>query len=369
MKKLLVFWLRLVAFTVGLLILINYALYVLVPKKDYGICVITNFYNQPENSIDVLVLGTSAGYAGVNTAVLWEKYGISAYNLCSAQQPYWISYYYLVEVLKTQTPKLILLDSRASIYPDDYATEGYVINSTYGIRDFSVRVQAIAASVKPEEVLDMVLAFPRIHNSYSEVVAEDFVYPPDNGDRGENWKGYIETEREEDDTEQYQKPSLVWNNVKKPINAREEEYFRMILELAQEEEIPVMLVGFPNPDYAEHHMYYNTLWAIAEEYGVTGINYNDPELWKGLKSKFDDPELQVRLFYNSDFADWQHLNIKGSVTFTRRLGADIKALYDLPDHRGDDYYESWQLGMEEWFEKYPEYAPVEEDETENGAEA
>ena len=70
MKKILSFWLRFVAFTVGLLILINYALYVLVPKKDYGICVITNFYNQPENSIDVLVMGTGIFAAADPVAVV-----------------------------------------------------------------------------------------------------------------------------------------------------------------------------------------------------------------------------------------------------------------------------------------------------------
>ena len=356
MKKILAFWLRFVTFALALVILLNYAVYVLVPKKDYGICVITNFYNQPEESIDVLVLGTSCGYAGINTATMWDEYGIAVYTLCSAQQPYWITYYYLVEALKTQTPKLILIDAKASMYGDDYLTLARTINSTYGIRNPLVRLKAIAASVAPEDVQDLVLAFPRLHDNYKDLTAEYFVYPPDNGDRGPNWKGHIEV----DATEQHERPSLVWTDTKKPINAREEEYFRKTLALANEHDIPVMLVGFPNPDYAYDHMYYNSLWAIAEEYGVTGINYNDPDLWSGLRSKYDDPKLQTRLSYSSNFADWQHLNIGGSIIFTRRLGYDIKQLYDLPDRRGDDNYVTWQLCMEEWYAKYPDYAPGEE---------
>ena len=134
----------------------------------------------------------------------------------------------------------------------------------------------------------------------------------------------------------------IWTDTKKNINAREEEYFRKILQLANDNNITVMLLGFPNPDYANDHMYYNSLWAIAAEYGVTGINYNDPE-------------LRLKLMYSSDFADWQHLNVKGSCKFTRRLGSDLKELFDLPDRRGEEGYESWQLCADDWFEKYPEY--------------
>ncbi len=345
------FWVRLICFAFIMVVVLNYTVYVLTPKYDYGICPLTTFYQQEENSIDVLVMGTSCGYAGVNTNVLWEEYGIAAYNLCGAELPFWGTYHYLIEALKTQTPKVILLDCKAAIYTADYSKRGRTILSTYGIRDISVRMSAIAASVAPEDFLGYALAFPQLHSYYQKVTAANFVYPPTNADRGPDWKGYIEM----DITEAHEKPSLVWTTTKKDINAREEEYFRKILELANEHNITVMLVGFPNPDYANDHMYYNTLWSIAEEYGVTGINYNDPE-------------LHVGLLYASDFADWQHLNVKGSVTFTRRLGEDIKKLFDLPDRRGDEAYASWQRCADAWYEKYPEYYPgTDTEETQNEA--
>lgn len=338
MKMLLGFWLRLVTFAVILCITLNYTVYVLTPKHDYGICPIINLYHQEENTVDVLVLGTSCGYAGVNTNILFEEYGIAAFNLCGAEQPYWITYHYLEEALKTQRPKLILLDAKASIYQDDYSKRGRTILATYGIRDPRVRMEAIAACVAPEDFSSYALAFPQLHSYYAKVEKENFAYPPSNGGRGENWKGYIEM----DVTEQHQKPSLVWTNVKKPINARQQEYFEKTLALANEYGVPVMLVGFPNPDYANDHMYYNSLWHVAEQYGVSGINYNDPD-------------LRLRLLYSSDFADWQHMNVKGSAKFTRRLGSDLKVLYDLPDRRGDKLYETWQRCADEWFEKYPDY--------------
>ena len=339
--KLLAFWVRAVCFAALVVIALNYTVYVLTPKHDYGICPITTFYQQEENSIDVLVLGTSCAYTGVNTNILWEEYGIACYNLCGAELPYWVTYYYLVEALKTQSPEVILLDAKASIYTADYSKRGRTILSTYGIRDPLVRLEAIASCVAEEDYLGYALAFPQLHSYYAKVTAENFVYPPDNGDRGPDWKGYIEKE----ETEQHEKPSLVWTDTKKNVNARQMEYFRKILELANEAGVTVMLIGFPNPDYANDHMYYNTLWSVAEEYGVYGINYNDPE-------------LGLRMLYSSDFADWQHMNVKGSATFTRRLGSDLKQYFDLPDRRGDEAYASWQRCADAWFAKYPEYAPV-----------
>lgn len=333
------FWLRVVCFALLTALVLSYTAYVLTPKYDYGMCSMLNLYRQPRNSVDVLVLGTSLAYAGVNTNILWREYGIPAYNLCSAEQPFWISYYYLVEALKTQTPAVILLDAKPAIYERDYSKEGRTILSTSGIRPPWTRYQAIRACVGADEALDFALVLPKLHRNYERLTAQDFVYPPDNGGRGRSWKGYIE----KNETEKHVRPSLVWVPTRRAINAREEEYARKIFALANERDIPVLLIGIPNADYAYDHMYYNTLWSIAEEYGVEGINYNDPSMRYGLR-------------YSTDFADWQHLNVKGSVTFTQKLGADIRALYALPDHRGDVAYASYDECAATWFASYPVYA-------------
>lgn len=343
-RNLVGFWLRLVTFSIILLVSTNYTVYVLTPKHDYGICPIMNLYRQPENSVDVLMLGSSCAYAGVNTNILFREYGVAAYNLCTAEQPYWISYYYLEEALKTQQPKLILLDAKASIYQDDYSKRGRTILSTYGIRSFDTRMKAIAACVADEDFAGFALAFPELHSYYQKVETKNFAYPPDNSGRGTDWKGYIEM----DVTEQHQEPVPVWTSDRRPINARQEEYFVKTLLLAQEHGIPVLLIGFPNPDYAHDHMYYNTLWHIAAQYGVDGINFNSPN-------------LRAYLDYASDFADWQHLNIKGSAVFSRLLGNGLKKMYVLPDRRGEVAYATWQQCADNWYAKYPDYLPETEE--------
>lgn len=342
-KMLLSFWMRLICFLLILAWVLGAVVYVLLPKYDYGICPMTAFYTQEENSVDVLVMGTSCAYSGVNTNVLFEEFGIAAYNLCSAEQPYWVTYHYLKEALKTQRPKVILLDAKPSIYQDEYSKRGRTILATYGIRDIRTRLEAVMACVGPEKFLDFALVFNELHSYYKDVKAENFIYPPTNGGRGPDWKGYIEM----DMVQFHEEPAVVWTKTRKELHPRQEEYFTKILELANAYGIPVMLVGFPSPDYVNEHMYYNSLWHAAKAHGVSGVNYNNPD-------------LRLKLHYATDFADWQHLNINGSVIFTRRLAKDLQAAFDLPDRRGQEEYASWQRCADAWYAKYPDYVPERE---------
>ena len=79
-------------------------------KKSYdGSLMMQNFYGQPENSIDLLCIGSSHAFIDINTGVLWDEYGIPSYVLGGSLQPFWNTYYNLQEAVKTQTPRLVVL--------------------------------------------------------------------------------------------------------------------------------------------------------------------------------------------------------------------------------------------------------------------
>ena len=115
--------------------------------------------SQEKDTLDVIFLGSSHAYLGIQPMQLWEEYGIASYNLCSAEQPFWVSYYTIKEALKTQHPKVILLDAKPAIYTRDYSKRGRTILSTYGIKGMENRVGAILACV--ENVQDAVPRIPR----------------------------------------------------------------------------------------------------------------------------------------------------------------------------------------------------------------
>ena len=207
-----------------------------------------------------------------------------------------------------------------------------MVLSTYGIRSPENRLGAVFACLEDcRDAWRYALGLSPVHGNYENVTAGDFVFPPDNGGRGGDWKGFIEM----NETESFSASSFAWTDREKPINSRGEEYVRKIFELARDEGIDIMLLSVPYVDYPNDHPYYNALWRIAGEYGVEGINFNDPSMRSLMNNSYD-------------FADAQHLNIRGSETFSRRLGYELKKRYDLPDRRGDPAYASYDTCLTAW---------------------
>ncbi len=84
--------------------------YMTLNRKSEGCIQLADFYELDKNQVDVLCIGSSHVYYGINTCQLFEDYGIASYLLASPGQPVWISYYLLEEALKTQYPRLVVLD-------------------------------------------------------------------------------------------------------------------------------------------------------------------------------------------------------------------------------------------------------------------
>ena len=59
---------------------------------------------------DVIVLGSSHGYMGIDQNLLWDEFGIPSFAMCSSSQPPSASYYILKEILKYHKPKVVLLE-------------------------------------------------------------------------------------------------------------------------------------------------------------------------------------------------------------------------------------------------------------------
>ena len=333
------FGVRLLCFLILIGLILGYALYVLTPKYEYGVCPMNNLYAQPKDSVDVLAVGTSQIYSGINTNVLWSRYGITAYNLCSAEQTFWISYYVIKEALKMQHPKVILLDVKPASYIGSYSRHARVILSSFGIRGLDNRFGAIRSCVQTsEEAMDYILGIPAVHSNVEGLTAADFVYPLDNNGRGSSWKGYIET----DGTNTFQRAAYDDTVEAKKLNARAEEYLRKTIEMVQEAGIELILIAMPYPDYTEDQPYQLPVWEIAEEYGVTVMDFNQKSLRGAVYDEYD-------------FADYQHLNIRGSVNLSVRLGTELRRNYSLEDHRGDAYYESYDTCAKIWYDSHPDY--------------
>lgn len=291
-----------------------------------------SFYNEPEDSIDVLLLGSSNIYSNINPAILWNEHGIASFNLCGSGQPIWNSYYYLKEAYKTQTPKLIVLDLLGVSFDMEYSDTPNALMNTVGIKSFDIRYQALKASLPTNLVLDAALSLPAYHERLKEFDGDwdNFIY----GDyvNGALKKGFHPIFIYSDIA-----PTEMTKNstIKSPINQKNMEYIQKIVELAREKGSQILFIKTPGSfsDYA--YGAFNALgeWANTKGIEFLNMNYNYDEFG------FD---------FATDLADIVHFTSTGVEKTSIYLGNYIKQKFDIPDRRGDNIYTSYNTYLDHY---------------------
>ena len=113
-KKILRFALKAAAAVLSFLLILCLLQPFFVPKfirtNSESTVLVNGFRQLEENSVDVLFLGSSQMFRSVDTVRLYEEYGVSAYNYGASGQSMSITPYYFTEALKTQSPKLVMVE-------------------------------------------------------------------------------------------------------------------------------------------------------------------------------------------------------------------------------------------------------------------
>lgn len=99
--------------TFGLIMLgINYLNYIVRPvDTDTTYRRIYAFHTLPENSIEVMVYGSSHAFLGVNVKEMYNKYGIGAYNYGTNWEKINTTKLFMKDSFKTQNPKLAVIET------------------------------------------------------------------------------------------------------------------------------------------------------------------------------------------------------------------------------------------------------------------
>lgn len=292
-----------------------------------GIYSMEAFYKLPEDSVDVLVLGSSHAFENINPAVMWEQKGVAAYDLCGSAQPIWNTYYYLKEALKYQSPKLIIMDAYGVTMAEDYAEDSKIVKNTYGMKWSVDKWNALKVSIPPERWDDFFPEFKQYHTRYNSIQKSDFqtYYGVENYNR--YWKGFGNNF----DTMNFEQPVINHVSDKVRLTEKVELYYRKVLELAREKEIPMVVVVSPYTGITEEQYgKYLTAKEIADEYNIEFLNLGD---------EFETIGLDCTV----DFADSDHMNYKGNYIYTTYLVENLLPMYgEFIDHRGDMKYDSWE---------------------------
>lgn len=315
--------LRVIGFLACLGLVLGGLCFVTSYKNGDGIVQPQNVDRLPEQSCDVMFFGSSRVFENIDTGQLWDTWGIAAFNSCGSVQPLWDTYYYMRQAFERQRPRVAVVEVYRAVETRDYVDESRIIKNTFSLPPH-LELPAKEVSAPEDQLMDYVLEFPFYHTRVEELTREDFL-PNKGAQRWEDWKGFSANFT----SGKYEEPDPAAVTSRTPMSQKSEEYLEMIVDLCEEEGVPLVLICAPYPVSNKEQSVYNYVADFAAERGIPFVNYN---------LMYDE----LGIDFSTDFADDQHLNYIGAEKFTAAVGEYLTSNYELPDRRGEAGYESWE---------------------------
>ncbi len=315
MKKTTIF-LRLTSFLLIFAVLFYVATEVLKDKRvelEYDVTAkVKGFYEEPDNSLDFVFVGSSQLYADIAPNVLFEEYGITSYDFAANEQPLWISYYYIKEALKHQNPKAIVLDV-FTVYGADYEDEGVNHINLDDLPWNLNKIQAIRAAVPKELRASAYFELVKYHDSWSSL--DDQKIMNSFYDERNVYKGYSPFVVTHDYAENAPE-DVVTQTQREPIPDKAMEWLLKIVELTRAEGVDLILIKTPNGN-AERQKLYLSVGDFAKEQNI--------------------PFLNMNVIFDGE----AHINILQAEKVTKYLGEYLLSRYEITDKRNDPAYALW----------------------------
>lgn len=337
-KECLKIMVRCVAFVVVFSMLFSNATDLLMRHDDES-NEIHAFYSEPQDTIDVLYVGSSPLLRGVSPMVMWKEHGFTGYVRASALQAPSVSYGLLAESLKYQTPELVVLLCDNIFTEYDYVErEGDLRRGLDGMKMSKYKLDIIKEVTEADERQSMLsYAFPlmRYHDRWKEInLAED---EPEPLLEHSFKKGnvYLRDINPQAYPEGFMEPTGETYTFDESAKG----YIEKSIALCKEKDIPVLLLHLPKMSWS-----YEQSMALENFAAENGVAYLDLDRAEYRNQLGLDPQM--------DYYDQGHMNLTGTIKLSDWLGDWLDAQYDLPDHREDPVIsDNWNTDWAQYAEK------------------
>lgn len=282
-------------------------------------------YDMPPKTADVVFFGSSHAHCTIDHGILWDEYGIAGYTMTAGSQMLDSTYYFVKEALRVQKPKLLVVEVSRVALSDLGNSDESVYRNSLGMRWSSNLLEFVNYLVgdmgKDNTYRNRILTkLPVIHSRYKELERADF----------EDDTPYMKGYRGSFEVVEFEKPVEIAEENKLPLDKKYEEFLYEMIELVKGTETELLLLASPYVISEEKQMRLNTIAEIAKTENIKMINYNQ---------LYDELEID----FKKDFRDEAHVNNDGAAKVTVHLGEYIKANYDIPNRKGQEGYEDWDL--------------------------
>lgn len=294
------------------------------------------FRAEPRDSLDVIYLGSSFAYCDFNPSIVYDASGLTGYVMAGGEQPLSITYWYLKEIFRTQSPSAVVLEG-TSLYFRQYQnyTQQNVSQMPFSVN----KLGAVFTASEPELRAGLLFDLSLYHSRWNELGWSDLkkaVMPI----QKDNYKGYTPVEGVREEAPQA--PVVGNRAVPEEDYAANLSWLDKILDLCRQHGAQPIVTFNPSYTRCTQEQYdQNTADILALDSGVLVYNWTDSFEEMGL--------VPAEHLY-----DGGHLNRAGAAIFSAWLGDFLTNEVGLvPRAQRSENAAAWAQAAA-WWRAYPE---------------
>lgn len=291
-----------------------------------------DFYTEPKNSMDAVVVGSSSTYSYWVPTTAWEEYGVTMYSYSTAQQPLAATRFVIDECRKTQPDAAYIINLNMALVEEMSPARIHFLSDVMPPSQNRHRmIQYLCGIGGYNSIGDQLeYYFPIIvmHSRWKRCTSP---FEPHNGHgcKGSSVDANF-INGHEDVTD-----SLVFTDLTAPPPDSVMYEVDLLLDYLEDKGIKAAFFLSPGTINQESQEQLNYICAHVRDQGYPV--YNGLE---NFKDTYLDPE--------QDYFDFAHANVSGGMKFTRWLGKLIIQEFGFTDKRGDPDYTSWDEAVKNY---------------------
>lgn len=295
-----------IAFCLGLLLIVELAAYILLPKdsvKKYGLFN-TAWYDiltEKPKSLDAVLIGDSLTYNSISPMEIWHEYGYTTYDCADPGQIISDSLKNVETIIQHEEPKIIFF-------------EGNVL-----FRNMKNKPNYVVA----KDDLKKHLPIFKIHDNWKNLVSKD-KYTNSNITKGYKYAPYQARAKTNNGPNE---ALSLW------FPEGNEDYFKDIKKICDENNVELVLLSTPSRK-SWNEARHNKLKTFAKTLNIDYLDMNEEKV--GIDWFVDTKD------------EGDHLNYEGAKKVSNFLGEYMKKTNKFKDKRKDKKYASWN----EAYKKY-----------------
>lgn len=306
--------------------------------SNYAVCTtdqsdtlhIKGFFKEKENTLDVLLIGSSELYTGFNSPLAWQEYGFTSYSLTYSGFPGTLYEAALAQALTTQNPKLVVFEINGFLYSDKMMKRDAKMHTWFdNAPKNEVTEEYINKLIPEEKKLEYNLPFYKFHSNWKHPLLSlsnmlgKLKMDIDGVSYTKSFSSNNETRKNND-----------FINRKNHFSKKSKNALISLLEFCKEKGLKQVL--FMRAPHCVNNMSpkaYKKIEKLVKSYGYDFADF---------ENSFDEIGLDTQ----HDFYNYDHLNIYGMEKNTRFLSQYFLNKYDVKSNHSQKTVDTWNLCAE-----------------------